>query len=42
MLYGMVCHADDWGQEARLAFAVELATKKVQREGFGGLATMAT
>ncbi|KAK0752354.1 Ribokinase-like protein [Schizothecium vesticola] len=42
MLYGMICHADDWNQGARLAFAVELATKKVQREGFGGLATIAT
>ncbi|KAK1831560.1 Ketohexokinase [Podospora conica] len=38
MLYGMICHADDWDQGTKLAFAVELATKKVQREGFGGLA----
>ncbi|SPQ21862.1 a1d22f46-8c71-4f8d-a079-2b3ff2a424d3 [Thermothielavioides terrestris] len=35
MLYGL--HADGWSPEATLAFAVELATKKVQREGFAGL-----
>jgi len=39
MLYGLICHTgtDDWGQEAKLGYAVELATKKVQREGFAGL-----
>lgn len=36
MLYGL--HADAcWSPEAKLAFAVGLATKKVQREGFAGL-----
>ncbi len=34
MLYGL--HADAWSREA-FAFAVGLATKKVQREGFAGL-----
>jgi len=37
MLYGLICHTDGWGQEAKLRFAVELATKKVQQEGFAGL-----
>jgi ketohexokinase len=37
MLYGLICHTDDWDREAKLRFAVELATKKVQREGFAGL-----
>jgi ketohexokinase len=35
MLYGL--HADAWSREAKLEFAVGLATKKVQREGFAGL-----
>ncbi|KAK4153137.1 Ketohexokinase [Chaetomidium leptoderma] len=35
MLYGL--HADAWSREAKLAFAVGLATKKVRREGFAGL-----
>jgi len=35
MLYGL--HADAWSREASLEFAVTLATKKVQREGFAGL-----
>ncbi|KAK4103919.1 Ribokinase-like protein [Parathielavia hyrcaniae] len=35
MLYGL--HARGWSVRERLAFAVRLATKKVQREGFGGL-----
>jgi ketohexokinase len=35
MLYGL--HVDAWSSEAKLAFAVRLATKKVQREGFAGL-----
>ncbi len=37
MLYGLLCHADDWSLATKLAFAVHLATKKVQREGFAGL-----
>jgi hypothetical protein len=35
MLYGL--HADAWSCREKLAFAVGLATKKVQREGFAGL-----
>ncbi|KAL2191083.1 Ribokinase-like protein [Thermothelomyces heterothallicus CBS 203.75] len=35
MLYGL--HADAWSRETKLSFGVELATKKVQREGFAGL-----
>ncbi|KAK4163535.1 Ketohexokinase [Cladorrhinum sp. PSN259] len=30
-------HIESWDPEAKLAFAVALATKKVQREGFAGL-----
>lgn len=37
MLFGLVCHAHDWSQQERLAFATELATKKVQIDGFVGL-----
>jgi len=35
MLYAL--QADDWNGEAKLEFAVALASKKVQREGFAGL-----
>ncbi|KAG4276655.1 hypothetical protein FPRO04_01153 [Fusarium proliferatum] len=37
MLYGLICHPDDWTMGAKLGFAVRLATVKVQREGFDGL-----
>ncbi|PKS05255.1 hypothetical protein jhhlp_008626 [Lomentospora prolificans] len=37
MLYGLICHAIDWDTEAKLKFAINLATLKVQREGFGRL-----
>ena len=37
MLYGMVCRGDSWDPRRMLAFGVELATLKVQREGFGSL-----
>ncbi|KAM7209159.1 Ketohexokinase [Naviculisporaceae sp. PSN 640] len=37
MLFGLVCHAHDWSQQERLAFATELATRKVQIDGFVGL-----
>lgn len=37
MLYGLVAHADDWDARQKVRFAVDLATLKVQREGFGGL-----
>lgn len=37
MLYGLLCHDRDWDTEMKLRFAAELATLKVQREGFNGL-----
>lgn len=37
MLYGLLCHAQDWDARAKLRFAVDLASLKVQKEGFGGL-----
>lgn len=37
ILFGLLCHANGWGPATVLAFAVDLATKKVQREGFAGL-----
>ncbi|KAM7217411.1 Ketohexokinase [Rhypophila decipiens] len=36
MLFGLVCHTH-WSRQERLAFATELATKKVQIDGFAGL-----
>ncbi|PNY24844.1 Ketohexokinase [Tolypocladium capitatum] len=35
MLYGLVCPTTAWGVGRSLRFAVNLATLKVQREGFG-------
>jgi ketohexokinase len=37
MLYGLICHPGDWSTGRKLGFAVQLATLKVQREGFDGL-----
>nr|XP_036582966.1 pfkb family kinase [Colletotrichum truncatum]KAF6791862.1 pfkb family kinase [Colletotrichum truncatum] len=37
MLYGLICQAERWTLGEKLDFAVELATLKVQREGFSGL-----
>jgi fructose-1-phosphate kinase PfkB-like protein len=37
ILYGLICHPDDWSTGKKLTFAVQLATLKVQREGFDGL-----
>ncbi|CAI4210230.1 unnamed protein product [Parascedosporium putredinis] len=37
MLYALTCHSADWDTKTKLEFAVELATLKVQREGFEGL-----
>ncbi|CAF3462190.1 unnamed protein product, partial [Fusarium graminearum] len=37
MLYGLICHPGDWSTGTKLSFAVQLATLKVQREGFDGL-----
>jgi ketohexokinase len=39
MLYSLTCRARDWSLQDKVGFAVDLATLKVQREGFGGLAT---
>ena len=36
----MTCHGSDWDTETKLSFAVELATSKVQLDGFDGLAAM--
>ncbi|KAK7965960.1 uncharacterized protein PG986_000237 [Apiospora aurea] len=39
MLYGLLCHQDDWDADTKVRFAVQLATSKVQVEGFGGVGT---
>ncbi len=40
VIFGMLRHDHDWDPEAKLRFAVDLATTKVQREGFAGLADL--
>ena len=42
ILYGLLCHRDDWGASDTLGFGVKLATCKVQREGFAGVAAACT
>lgn len=37
MLYGLVCREETWQLSQSVKFAVDLATLKVQREGFEGL-----
>jgi ketohexokinase len=37
MLYGLIWRSDDWDMVRKLAFANEIASRKVCREGFGGL-----
>ncbi|KAI0471063.1 Ribokinase-like protein [Xylariaceae sp. FL0804] len=37
ILFGLLCHEHDWDVEAKLRFAVQLATAKVQQEGFDGV-----
>lgn len=37
MLYGLLCHVQDWDAGRKLRFAVDLASLKVQQEGFGAL-----
>jgi ketohexokinase len=37
VLYGMMRHDADWDVEQRARFAVDLATRKVQIDGFAGL-----
>jgi ketohexokinase len=37
MLYGLICHDNDWTLVQKLGFANELAGRKVAQEGFSGL-----
>ncbi|KAL1847662.1 hypothetical protein VTK73DRAFT_10302 [Phialemonium thermophilum] len=37
ILFGVACHRRDWDLEQKLRFAVDLATRKVQIDGFAGL-----
>ncbi|KAI2643683.1 Ribokinase-like protein [Xylaria nigripes] len=37
ILFGFLCHEHDWSNQAKLSFAVHVATCKVQQEGFNGL-----
>ena len=37
MLYGLICHSDDWSLLYKLEFSNELAGHKVAQEGFSGL-----
>lgn len=37
MLYGLVCQSQSWDVRRKVEFAVGLAIRKVQQEGFGGL-----
>ncbi|KAI5862794.1 Ribokinase-like protein [Durotheca rogersii] len=36
ILFGLLCH-EDWDAETKVQFAVQLATRKVQRDGFEGV-----
>ncbi|KAI0167106.1 Ribokinase-like protein [Hypoxylon sp. FL1284] len=36
MLFGLLCH-QDWNTERKVEFAVQLATRKVQQDGFDGV-----
>ncbi|KAI0852219.1 Ribokinase-like protein [Daldinia vernicosa] len=40
MLFGLLCHHEDWDTEKKVQFAVQLATRKVQQDGFGGLGSL--
>ncbi|KAE8553095.1 hypothetical protein EYB25_004474 [Talaromyces marneffei] len=37
MLFGILCHTEDWDHERKLRFATELAGLKVRQDGFQGL-----
>lgn len=37
MLYGLTCRYRDWDLRKKVMFAVDLATRKVQQEGFDGV-----
>jgi fructose-1-phosphate kinase PfkB-like protein len=38
-LYGLLCRRDDWTDQMIIRFAVNLATTKIQQDGFEGLAS---
>lgn len=38
-LYGLLCRRGDWSDQRIIRFAVNLATTKIQQDGFGGLAS---
>lgn len=38
-MYGLLCRTEDWGVQRTVKFAVDLATIKVQQDGFDGLAS---
>lgn len=40
MLYGIMCHGEDWTLSHRLKFANKLAGRKVAQEGFSGLGSI--
>jgi ketohexokinase len=37
LLFGILCHENDWDHEHKLQFATELAGLKVCQDGFQGL-----
>lgn len=37
MLFGTICHRDDWDPRRKLQFAIELAGHKVRQDGFQDL-----
>ncbi|KAI0168225.1 Ribokinase-like protein [Pestalotiopsis sp. NC0098] len=42
ILFGLLIYDSDWALQRKLQFAVQLATCKVQREGFQGLGQYVT
>lgn len=38
VLYGLLCRRGDWTDQMMIRFAVNLATTKIQQDGFEGLA----
>ncbi|KAI7782077.1 D-sorbose [Diaporthe eres] len=39
VLYGLLCRRGEWTDQRIIRFAVDLATTKIQQDGFGGLAS---
>lgn len=39
VMYGLLCRTEHWDIQRTVRFAVDLATIKVQQEGFDGLAS---